>query len=126
MVCFFYRFGLKVPSIPLSSFEVSETPLKNSIATIAFLWNWAILNLRTLAKGDDWKNFIKVWIVTLILLLCMLHFKVVCPNVPRYSYNCCNIIFFKGCRSYCYSDIDVHLFHNVEQHRHYVVNNSIC
>ncbi|XP_044499796.1 3beta-hydroxysteroid-dehydrogenase/decarboxylase isoform X2 [Mangifera indica] len=53
-------FGLKVPSIPLSSFEVSETPLKNSIATIAFLWNWAILNLRTLAKGDDWKNFIKV------------------------------------------------------------------
>ncbi|XP_031273567.1 3beta-hydroxysteroid-dehydrogenase/decarboxylase isoform X2 [Pistacia vera] len=54
-------FGLKVPSIPLSSFEISETLIKNSMARIAFLWNRGIWNLRTLAKGDDVNNFIKLW-----------------------------------------------------------------
>ncbi|KAJ0093091.1 hypothetical protein Patl1_25318 [Pistacia atlantica] len=57
-------FALKVPSIPLSSFQISETLIKNSIARIAFLWNWGIWNLRTLDKGDDVNNFIMVYFGT--------------------------------------------------------------
>ncbi|KAK4856055.1 hypothetical protein QYF36_013626 [Acer negundo] len=64
-------FGFKVQRISLSCFEISETVMKDSIATIALLWNKGLHYIESLAKGDDWNNFFKVavslYLIKLIL-----------------------------------------------------------
>ncbi|KAK3204383.1 hypothetical protein Dsin_018429 [Dipteronia sinensis] len=53
-------FGFKVQRISLSCFEISETVMKDAIATIALLWNKGLHYIESLAKGVDWNNFFKV------------------------------------------------------------------
>ncbi|KAL5781157.1 hypothetical protein ACOSP7_006186 [Xanthoceras sorbifolium] len=53
-------FGFKVQRIPLSCFEISEAVMKDSILTIASLWNKGVHHIELLAKGEDWNNFFKV------------------------------------------------------------------
>ncbi|KDP43887.1 hypothetical protein JCGZ_20897 [Jatropha curcas] len=61
-----------IQRISLSWFEISEAVVKDSITSIAYLWNRGVKRIRLLAQGEDWNNFIKVafslYFLKLILL----------------------------------------------------------
>ncbi|KAM3750267.1 hypothetical protein ACB098_04G024200 [Castanea mollissima] len=43
-----------------SCFEISETAVKDSVTTLACLWNKGVQHIQALAHGEDWSNFFKV------------------------------------------------------------------
>ncbi|GAV64310.1 3Beta_HSD domain-containing protein/Reticulon domain-containing protein [Cephalotus follicularis] len=60
-------FGFTVHRMSSSCFEVSETVVIDSVRSLAYLWNRGVNSIRSMAKGDDWNNFLKA-AVTLYLL----------------------------------------------------------
>lgn len=54
------RVAITFQRIPSSCFEVSETSVKYSVATLAYMWNNGIQRIQSLAQGEDWRNFFKV------------------------------------------------------------------
>ncbi|XVE81022.1 hypothetical protein DITRI_Ditri15bG0029400 [Diplodiscus trichospermus] len=52
--------GFAVQRISSSCFEIPESAVKNSIRSIAYLWNREARSIKLLAKGEDWSNFFKV------------------------------------------------------------------
>ncbi|XP_059654680.1 3beta-hydroxysteroid-dehydrogenase/decarboxylase [Cornus florida] len=53
-------FGFTIPRISLSCFQISEVDMRNSITSIAYMWNSVIHVTRSLAQGEDWNIFLKV------------------------------------------------------------------
>ncbi|KAE8076553.1 hypothetical protein FH972_015196 [Carpinus fangiana] len=51
--------GITFQRISSSCFEISETAVKDSITTLACLWNNGVRHIRSLAQGDDWSYFFK-------------------------------------------------------------------
>ncbi|KAF5465400.1 hypothetical protein F2P56_015413 [Juglans regia] len=58
--------------IPPSCCEVSETAVKYSVATLAYIWNNGIQHIQSLAQGEDWRNFFKVAVSLYFLRLILL------------------------------------------------------
>lgn len=55
------RVAITFRRIPSSCFEVSETAVKYSVTTLAYMWNNGIQHIQSLAQGEeDWRNFFKV------------------------------------------------------------------
>ncbi|KAA8531429.1 hypothetical protein F0562_006218 [Nyssa sinensis] len=66
-------FGLTIQRIPLSCFEISEVDMRNSITTLACMWNSVVRVTRLLAQGDDWNIFLKVAVSLYFLKLTLSH-----------------------------------------------------
>lgn len=47
----------------MSNFEISDTVVKDSVATTVHIWNRGFQNIKGLAQGDDWSTFFKVKVV---------------------------------------------------------------
>ncbi|KAK4286605.1 hypothetical protein QN277_003134 [Acacia crassicarpa] len=67
-------FGLPIQRMSLSSFEISEKVVKDSVATMVYLWNIVFQNIKILAQGNDWSVFFKVVISILFLRLILSKF----------------------------------------------------
>ncbi|KAK4566607.1 hypothetical protein RGQ29_002751 [Quercus rubra] len=52
--------GFTFQRMSSSCFEISETVVKDSITTLACLWNKGVRHIQALAHGEDWSNFLKV------------------------------------------------------------------
>ncbi|KAJ6991452.1 3beta-hydroxysteroid-dehydrogenase/decarboxylase isoform X1 [Populus alba x Populus x berolinensis] len=52
--------SFNTPKISLSSFEISENSVRDSIMSIVCLWNRGHLTIRSLAQGEDWNKFFQV------------------------------------------------------------------
>lgn len=59
--CLCNRCGFAVQRISLACFDIPESAMKNSIRSIAYMWNRGVRNIRLLGKGEDWSKFLKVW-----------------------------------------------------------------
>ncbi|XP_028757186.1 3beta-hydroxysteroid-dehydrogenase/decarboxylase isoform X1 [Neltuma alba] len=67
-------FGFPIQRTCLSSFEISEKAVKDSVATTVYLWNIGCRNIKILARGSDWSMFFKVAISLLFLKLILSQF----------------------------------------------------
>ncbi|XP_062173558.1 3beta-hydroxysteroid-dehydrogenase/decarboxylase isoform X3 [Alnus glutinosa] len=63
------RVGITFQRISSSCFEISETVVKDSITTLACLWNNGVQHIRSLSQGEDWSNFFKVTVSLYFLKL---------------------------------------------------------
>ncbi|XP_062173553.1 3beta-hydroxysteroid-dehydrogenase/decarboxylase isoform X2 [Alnus glutinosa] len=61
--------GITFQRISSSCFEISETVVKDSITTLACLWNNGVQHIRSLSQGEDWSNFFKVTVSLYFLKL---------------------------------------------------------
>lgn len=52
--------SFNTPKISLSSFEISENSVRDSIMSIVCLWNRGHHTIRSLAQGEDWNKFFQV------------------------------------------------------------------
>ncbi|XP_011007411.1 PREDICTED: 3beta-hydroxysteroid-dehydrogenase/decarboxylase isoform 3-like isoform X1 [Populus euphratica] len=52
--------SFNTPKISLSSFEISENSVRDSIMSIACLWNRGHHTIRSLAQGEGWNKFFQV------------------------------------------------------------------
>ena len=59
--CLCNSAGFTFQRMSSSCFEISETVVKDSITTLACLWNKGVRHIQALAHGEDWSNFLKVW-----------------------------------------------------------------
>ena len=57
------RFGYHIKRIPMSSFEISDSEVKGSVATTVHQWNKGFKTIRRLGRGEDWSTFFRVKIV---------------------------------------------------------------
>ncbi|CAH9122449.1 unnamed protein product [Cuscuta epithymum] len=53
-------YGVTVPRISWSCFEISEVDMRNCVSTIGIMWNRMNHGTRLLAQGEDWCTFLKV------------------------------------------------------------------
>ncbi|KAA8527274.1 hypothetical protein F0562_034629 [Nyssa sinensis] len=67
-------FGFTIQTVSLSCFEISEVDMKNSIRTIAYMWNSMVHVTRLLAQGEDWGIFFKVAVSLYFLKLILSHY----------------------------------------------------
>uniref|UniRef100_A0A5B6ZX06 Reticulon-like protein n=1 Tax=Davidia involucrata TaxID=16924 RepID=A0A5B6ZX06_DAVIN len=74
-------FGFTIQRISLSCFEISEVDMRNSITTIACMWNNVVRVTRLLAQGDDWNIFFKVAVSLYFLKLVFSHSLTVAMGV---------------------------------------------
>jgi hypothetical protein len=58
--CFCNSSSFNTPKISLSSFEISENSVRDSIMSIVCLWNRGHHTIRSLAQGEDWNKFFQV------------------------------------------------------------------
>ncbi|EEF32885.1 hydroxysteroid dehydrogenase, putative [Ricinus communis] len=64
--------GFTIQRISLSWFEISETMVKDSVTSIASLWNRGVHNIRLLVQGKDSNRFLKVLFVLYSIKLILL------------------------------------------------------
>ncbi|KAJ1410490.1 Reticulon [Sesbania bispinosa] len=62
-------FGFSIQRMPMSNFEISDTVVKDSVATTVRLWNKGFQNIKGLAQGEDWSTFFKVAVILYLLKL---------------------------------------------------------
>ncbi|KAK7262603.1 hypothetical protein RJT34_30178 [Clitoria ternatea] len=62
-------FGFPIQRMPASHFEISDTAVKDSVATAVYIWNRGFQNIRGLAQGDDWSTFFKISVFLYLLKL---------------------------------------------------------
>lgn len=67
--CYSNRFGFTVMRLSSTWFEIPEHLVKDSIAAVVHLWNGVFHWISYLAKGRDWKFFLKVLTVIIVFLL---------------------------------------------------------
>ncbi|VFQ75536.1 unnamed protein product [Cuscuta campestris] len=53
-------YGITVPRISWSCFEISEVDMRNCVSAAGNLWNRMNHGTRSLAQGEDWFTFLKV------------------------------------------------------------------
>lgn len=58
------RYGYSIQKIPSSYLEISEKVIQDSIGSAAYMCNRGIDVIRSLAHGEDWNIFFKVWRAT--------------------------------------------------------------
>ncbi|MCE3051647.1 hypothetical protein HAX54_050439 [Datura stramonium] len=62
-------YGIAVPRISWSFFEISEVDMRNCFYNVAYTWNRMSHLARLLARGEDWSIFLKAAIPLYFLKL---------------------------------------------------------
>ncbi|KAL3352352.1 hypothetical protein AABB24_020405 [Solanum stoloniferum] len=62
-------YGISVPRISWSFFEISEVDMRNCFYNVAYMWNRVSHLARLLAQGEDWHIFLKAAIPLYVLKL---------------------------------------------------------
>uniref|UniRef100_A0A9I9CQ74 Reticulon-like protein n=1 Tax=Cucumis melo TaxID=3656 RepID=A0A9I9CQ74_CUCME len=62
-------YGFPVQKLSVTAFRQSDSVVRDSIMTLACLWNRGVHNARALARGEDWNYFLKAVAVLYLLKL---------------------------------------------------------
>lgn len=71
------RLGYRIEKIPDSKFNISQEASHQVAQSIASRWNSAVVDLKSLCRGNDWMLFLKVmalYICLVIFCFCGLQF----------------------------------------------------
>ncbi|KAG8369477.1 hypothetical protein BUALT_Bualt14G0017800 [Buddleja alternifolia] len=83
-------FGVRIPRLSSSCFEISEVDMRNSFFTMSCMWNKLDGLTRSLAQGEDWFTFLKVAAFLYICKLIVPHYLNVAIGLALVlSFTCC-------------------------------------